>query len=148
MIKRLFRRLFPEKVASIEYFSTYPLIFSKGFPQACLGSETRIGLKGGDSTTLFLGVHVHLPESVTMMVLLKPGLCTTRGIVQDFPEMLPPGYRGNLRLRVTNRSGRTCYFSPENDIALLIPLGGIPVKYTEKALREVDIDGFNQLSEY
>lgn len=146
-MKKLFRRLFP-KNSVIEYFSSKPLILGKGFPQLRLGSEGKIGIKPGETSTLILGVHLHVPEDVTVMILLKPGLCTARSIRQDFPEMLPPGYRGNIRVRVTNLSTRPCFFTPNDDIAVMIPLGGRSVNLVEKPLREVDPQGYNLLPEY
>jgi dUTPase len=148
MIKKLFYRLLFGGECVIEYFSTHPILFNGRFPQLCLGSEDRIGVRAGESKTLVLGVYLHVPKGVVVMVLLKPGLCTSRGLTQDFPEVLPPDYRGNVRIRVTNHSVRDSFFNPNSDIAFLVPLCRYPVRYVCKPLKEVDANGFNQLPEY
>jgi dUTPase len=117
----------------------------KGFAQLPFCGEHQIFVRPGEYATVMMGVSVNLPEGVGAMVRINPGLTTVKSLYQDFVEVLPPGFQGDIRIRVQNRGKMLVYISPSACIATLIPISvpSIPIVYRD--LKEVDRVGYNNL---
>ena len=126
------------KARRIEFFSPHKLIHGKGFTKIPFGGDRKISVLPGKCRTLICGVSVHLPEDMAMMVILNPGISVTQNVVQEFPDILPPGYRGNILIRVKNNGDRVWHVSAEDTIAQLIPISCPRVEYKELSLKQVD----------
>lgn len=126
------------KKSVIEYFTPQPFKMGDGFVCIPFGGETNIVINPGETKTIITGTSVHLPNNVGMMVVLNPGIVVSRFLTQDCPEILHPGFRGNLRLRVTNHGKRPCYFGSRDLVAQLIPFACPAVDFVEIPLKKVD----------
>lgn len=107
--------------------------------------DHQVFIKSGEFCTLMMGISVHLPDGVGALVRINPGLTTVKSLYQDFVEVLPSGFRGDIRIRVQNRGKQVCYVTPKACIATLITFNSPPLPLAMRGLKEVDPVGYNNL---
>lgn len=128
---------FLRKKPQLRYVTSGAIKVTNRSAQVYVGCTKPVTVRANNRLVLNTGLHINIPTDCIVVVQLNPGITVSRGIHQQFMEILPGGFAGEVRIHMQNSTDRDYRINHKDLIANLHLIGD--AQFTQcSSLKDVD----------
>ena len=128
---------FLRKKPQLRYVTSGAITVTNRSAQVYVGSTKPVTVRANNRLVLNTGLHINVPTNCIVVVQLNPGITVSRGVHQQFMEILPGGFAGEVRIHMQNSTDRDYRINHKDLIANLYLIGD--AQFTQcSSLKDVD----------